>query len=50
MRASQWNHLQIVKYLHEQGSDIYARDKDGNTALDLAKREGHTEVVQFRQM
>ena len=42
--ASQEGHIDIVKYLVENGADIHARDE---LALREASENGHVEVVKF---
>ena len=37
--------VDIVKMLIDHGADVNAKNPDGMTALDLAKRHGHTPVV-----
>ena len=38
---------QMVRLLLEKGADIHALTNRGKTALDLAKDEGHTGVVNI---
>ena len=40
-------HLDIVQYLTAKGVNIQATDKDGKTALDLAREFGKDDVVKF---
>ncbi len=40
-------HLEVVKFLIENGADIYLKDKHLKTALDAAVNNSHLEVVQF---
>ena len=40
-------HLDIVQYLTAKGVNIQATDKDGKTALDLAREFGNDDVVKF---
>ena len=39
--------VNVVKDLIEQGADVNAKDKDGMTALIVASRNGHREVVEM---
>ena len=48
--AARWGYLAIATRLLEGGADLTLRDKDGDTALDWARRHGkseygHSEVV-----
>jgi ankyrin repeat protein len=36
--------LEVVQALLAKGADVHARDKDGKTALDVAKAEKHADV------
>ncbi len=45
--ASQHGHLEVVRYLHENGADIHAKDINKNTALHYAAIYGHIEVVRY---
>ncbi len=45
--ASQHGHLEVVRYLHENGADIHAKDINKNTALHYAAIYGHLEVVRY---
>ncbi|XP_076070272.1 uncharacterized protein LOC143041969 [Mytilus galloprovincialis] len=47
MVAAQAGHLQIVRYLAEQGSILETRDKYGWTPLSLAAVRGHLEIVCY---
>ena len=40
-------HLDIVQYITAKGVNIQATDKDGKTALDLAREYGNDDVVKF---
>ena len=42
--ASRKGHLDIVRYLVEQGADVTA---ENNEAVHWASLNGHTEVVQY---
>jgi ankyrin repeat protein len=37
----------VVVSLIEKGADINAKNKDGETPLDLALRQGHKEIVEL---
>lgn len=45
MFASAEGNNDVVKILLEHGADINLKDKDGETALDFAQNNGHTEVA-----
>jgi ankyrin repeat protein len=46
--AAYGGHLEVVTWLVEQGgADVKAADKDGSTALDMAKLAGRTDVVEL---
>ncbi len=47
MWAARNGHLLNVKYLLEKGADVSAVDRDGKTAIDLARDQGRTEIVNF---
>lgn len=49
MWAAYKGHLNQVKYLLQEGADIQAVSKYGNTALHIAAREGHTNVYLYLQ-
>jgi len=40
-------HLEVVKFLAAKGVDLGATDKDGKTALELAREFGRDDVVEF---
>ena len=40
------SNLEVVKYLISKGADVNAKNNDGSTALMIASREGHLEVVK----
>eukprot|EP00658_Telonema_sp_P-2_P041505 TRINITY_DN2969_c0_g1_i1.p1 TRINITY_DN2969_c0_g1~~TRINITY_DN2969_c0_g1_i1.p1 ORF type:complete len:215 (-),score=29.98 TRINITY_DN2969_c0_g1_i1:192-836(-) len=39
--------LDVTKYLFSAGADIHLRDYDNKSALMVARKRGHSEVVQF---
>ncbi len=45
--ASQHGHLEVVRYLHENGADIHAKDIHKNTALHYGAIYGHLEIVRY---
>ena len=45
--ASQWGHLEMVKYLVGNGADVNAKDKNDKTALILASENGHFDLVKY---
>lgn len=45
--AAQQGHLKIVEYLVEKGANIWAKDEQGKTALDLAKDNGCSGVIEY---
>jgi ankyrin repeat protein len=45
--AANKGHLEIVKYLISQGAEINAQNNEEETALDLAEKLRHKEVVSF---
>lgn len=47
MFASAEGNNDVVKILLENGADINLKDKDGETALDFAQNNGHTEVAKL---
>ena len=40
-------HIDIVKYLVEQGADLNAQDEDGWTVLMWAAQRGHIDIVRY---
>jgi len=38
-------HEELIAYLVQQGADPYIKDKDGDSALSLAKKNGFTDLV-----
>lgn len=47
MHAAAEGQLEVVKILLSQGADATIRDVDGDTALNFASRNGHSDVVQL---
>jgi ankyrin repeat protein len=47
MVASSLGHLQITQELLHAGADRSLKNKNGQTALDLAREHGHLEVVDL---
>lgn len=47
MYAIREGHVKIVKFLLNKDADVNAKDKDGRTALSLAKTFRHTEIVKL---
>lgn len=45
--AAIYNHLEVLKVIKEKGLAINWKGQDGMTALHLAAREGHSEVVEW---
>ena len=41
------NCRKIVKALLESGADVNAKDNHGNTALTIARKEGHKDIIQM---
>ena len=37
----------MVKYLIKHGANINAKNKNGDTALSIAEKNGHTEVARI---
>ncbi len=37
----------IIQFLVKHGADVNAKTDDGETALDIAKREGYSDIVLF---
>jgi ankyrin repeat protein len=46
-KAAKRGHLQMVRFLVEQGASLRATDNDGMNALDYAKRYSRVDVVQY---
>ncbi len=47
MLASENGYLEVVKYLVENGADINIKDDTDKTALDVAKKEKETEIIEY---
>ena len=47
LMAARYGHLQIVKYLHENGVDINSKNNKNESALFLASFNGHFQVVKY---
>ena len=47
MIASQNGHAEIVKLLLGKGADVNAKANDGFSAVNAAKNQGHTDIVQL---
>jgi len=45
--ASERGHVTMVKYLIKHGANINAKNKNGDTALSIAEKNGHTEVTRI---
>src|SRR6266513_1232095 len=45
MSAADWGHLDTVRALLEQGADVDAKDKKGDTALRLAEKYKYSSIV-----
>ena len=45
--ASSKGHLEIVQYLIKNGALIDAKSRDGETALDIARENGHRDIVEY---
>lgn len=45
--AAQFGDVELVKLLLSVGADVNARDYNGTTALDWAKKKGHANVVEI---
>ena len=46
MYAANIGHTNTVHALLAEGADVNAKDNDGNTALMIAKKRGHKEIVR----
>lgn len=47
MVAAENGHLEVVQYLKEQGANIEAKNKGGDTPFILSAAKGHLEVVKY---
>ncbi|CAD6199009.1 unnamed protein product [Caenorhabditis auriculariae] len=45
--AAQKGHLSAIKLLVENGADVHLKDRNGCTALSLAEKENHEEIVEY---
>lgn len=45
--AAQNGHKEIVEYLLDHGADKTLTDADGDTALTVAQKMGHTEIIKL---
>jgi ankyrin repeat protein len=45
--ASQFGHLDVVKWLLDHNADVHVHDDKGDTPLHLAAIEGHLEVARI---
>lgn len=48
--AASNGHLAVSKFLIENGISIRDKATDGSTAVDLARRHGHDEIVQLLEL
>lgn len=47
MEAAQEGHLELVRYLLENGANVHAQTQTGDTALTYACENGHTDVADL---
>jgi hypothetical protein len=47
MRAAEGGHMEVVRWLVDQGAALHEHDRDGCTALCLASKGGRTPVVRL---
>jgi ankyrin repeat protein len=47
MAATYENHPEIVDLLIKRGADVKARNASNDTALDIAKRKEHQDIVKI---
>jgi len=47
--AVRWNNFELVKLLVEYEADINARDRNGNTAVSIARNNENTQMIVFLQ-
>ncbi len=45
--AAHDGNLDVVEYLVEKGADVNARDNNGSTPLDHARKNNHPDVVNY---
>lgn len=47
MIATRYGHCEFVKWLLETGANPHQKDKNGNTALDLALKTNHEATIKI---
>jgi hypothetical protein len=47
LHAARWGNLELARMLVDHGANINARDRNGNTALAIARNNGHIPVQDF---
>jgi ankyrin repeat protein len=47
MLAADKGNLEIVKLLTDRGADVNSHDFSGNSAMKVAKKKGHTAIVEY---
>lgn len=47
MRSSMNGHLDVVRYLVEQGADKETENLNGLTAIEIASLKNHVDVVRY---
>ncbi len=47
MKAAFLGRLDVAKFLVDKGTDVNAKDNDGNTPVMWATQTGHQDVVEF---
>jgi ankyrin repeat protein len=47
--AANKGQTETVRLLLEKGADAYVKDMDGRTAMTVAGKEGHGDIVQLLQ-
>jgi hypothetical protein len=45
--ACKWNNFELVKMLVDYGANVQTRDKNGNTALSMARANGNNQIANF---